>query len=127
MTALEKNAALAARLNAITAHVVTLDDARTLRRAALVLHRWAEAECGLPGYAVERDDAGIPWAYNPDVPSAPRRRVADREAGALRRVAETCDRLGLHWYHQPDPRGCSLYVSSEPFSDSSYWHGVAVY
>jgi hypothetical protein len=31
--------------------------------------------------------------------------IADREAGALRRVAKVCAELGLHFYHQTDPRG----------------------
>lgn len=54
-----------------------------------------------------------------------RERIADREAGALRRVKAVCERNGLHYYHQTDPRGCSLYVASEPLTDSAYSYGVA--
>lgn len=52
--------------------------------------------------------------------------IADREKGALRRIGEVCSRLGLHYYHQTDPRGCALYVSREPLTDSDYNRGVAM-
>lgn len=49
-----------------------------------------------------------------------RYRIPDLESGALRRVAAICDNLGLHWYHQTDPRGCALYIATEPLSDQNY-------
>jgi len=35
-------------------------------------------------------------------------------------VATICKRLGAHFYHQGDPRGCALYVSAEPIKDNDY-------
>jgi|SRR5665213_1293051 len=34
---------------------------------------------------------------------------------------------GLHYYHQSDPRGRSLYVSKEPMDSDSYTSGVVIY
>lgn len=93
--------------------------ARTLRRAQMTLHRWAEEECN---GTIERDEfSGIPQRR----PANDYQRLAgwpipDREAGALRRVAEVCKAAGLHYYHQTDPRGCALYVSAEPLTDQNY-------
>lgn len=43
--------------------------------------------------------------------SAAARPVADREAGALRRLANIMRAHPSLWfYHQGDPRGCALYV-----------------
>ena len=81
----------------------SLDDARTLRRAEKTLHRWAELECG-----DSNDYASL---------------IADREAGALKRVTAICTALGVHFYHQTDPRGCALYVSADPMTDSNYSNG----
>lgn len=127
MSVYAESALLASRLGISTA------DANVLRRAQLTLHRWAELECGDGNGCIERDDAtGKPFYYranhsylDPHDPRA-RYRIADREAGALRRVAEVCKRNGLHFYHQTDPRGCALYVSREPLTDSDYNRGVAM-
>ncbi len=54
-----------------------------------------------------------------------RQPIPDREAGALRRVAAICEANGLHYFHQTDPRGCTLYVSNEPLTDTNYTNGVA--
>lgn len=100
--------------------------ARTLRRAQLTLHRWAELECGDGHAYVERDEAtGKPRIYRERrylAPNDPRcwSAIPDREAGALRRVAKVCKEVGLHYYHQTDPRGCALYVSTEPLTASNY-------
>ena len=108
------------------------EDANTLRRAQLTLHRWAELECGdgndYSSWSIERDETtGIPYfcRYPHDSNKVHRSRIADREAGALRRVADVCKRNGLHFYHQGDPRGNALYVSNEPLPDNNYTHGVA--
>ena len=105
------------------------DEANTLRRAQLVLQRWGEQECGDGRWLIERDEAtGVPYRYRygyPDKGQPIRYRIADREAGALRRVKAICTAHGLHYYHQTDPRGCSLYVSTEPLPDHNYTHGVA--
>ena len=55
--------------------------------------------------------------------------VPDREAGALRRVREVCERNGLAFYHQTDPRGVALYVAARDagMTNSNYNSvGVAV-
>ena len=96
--------------------------ARTLRRAQLTLHRWAELECngtiqregeqgdGKPFRVWTRQDGRI--GTSPPIP--------DREAGAIRRVEQVCKAAGLHYYHQTDPRGCALYVSTEPLNSQNY-------
>ena len=43
-----------------------------------------------------------------------------------RRVAAVCARQGLHFYHQGDPRGCALYVSTAVLDGHNYTQGVAV-
>lgn len=102
-----------------------------LARIEKTLHRWAEHECN---GTIQRDEkTGRPFGHNPNHsfldPHDPRAswRVADREAGALRRLALICKPLGLHYYHQTDPRGCALYVSTIPLDDANYSsYGVAV-
>lgn len=126
-----KDSELAGRIERRCGVSIGLDDANTLRRAELTLQRWGEAECGNSGdhasWAIERDEeSGKPFhvTYWHDGRTQ-RRPVADREAGALKRVAALCNRLGLHFYHQTDPRGCALYVSNEPLTESAYTNGVA--
>lgn len=132
MTAHERNQLLAFRIAQKTGRCISAEDAGTLRRAALTLHRWAEAECGTSNdYAsvcLMRDDDGKTYqeVYPHAATRAMRYRVPDRETGALRRVAALCRDLGLHYYHQGDPRGCALYVSSEPLTDATYTRGLAI-
>ena len=74
---------------------------------------------------LERDETtGKPYEYN-TTDTSRRHRIPDREAGALRRVAAVCKRLGLHFYHQGDPRGCALYVSDKPINGGNYTNGAA--
>lgn len=126
MTATQKDELLARRLGIPTAA------AATLRRAEMTLHRWAELECGdgndYASWAIERDDdTGKPYmARYPRNGPASRTAIADRETGALRRVAAVCAELGLYYFHQGDPRGCALYVSREPIDGSNYTNGMAV-
>lgn len=109
------------------------DDANTLRRAQLTLHRWAELECGdgnnYASWAIERDETGKPflctYPHNVHPSKGTRHLVDDRERGALRRVAAICKEIGAHFYHQTDPRGCALYVAAEPLTDSNYNRGIA--
>ena len=84
---------------------LSFDDAQTLRRAELTLHRWSEGE-----FRLSFDDAQT---------------LHRARRGALRRVADVCERLGLHFYHQGDPRGCSLYVDNEPIPDNNYTRAIA--
>lgn len=111
---------------------LSFDDANALRRAQLTLHRWGEQECGdgndYVSWAIERDDTtGKPFmVYHRFTKPHPERvSIADREAGALKRIAEVCKRNGLHYFYQTDPRGCALYVSNAPLSDSAYTNGIA--
>lgn len=111
--------------------VVTLEQANELRRAERTLHRWSEQECGdsndYCSWAIERDEVtGKPFrCVYPHQGKNRREPIADREAGALRRVAAVCKAVGAHFYHQGDPRGCALYVSPEPMTDGNYNNGVA--
>ena len=110
---------------------LSFDDANALRRAQLTLHRWAELECGdgndYASWAIERDEeSGVPYMRTyPHDGKVRQHRIPDREKGALTRVAAICKDNGLHFYHQTDPRGCALYVSNEPLTDSYYTRGVA--
>jgi hypothetical protein len=107
----------------------TYDEAASLRRIEMTLQRWAERECGDgSNWTIERDEVtgepfnvyhgeGKPWRYS----------IADREAGALRRLAvilarrnqRESDATGslcgndynrAYYYHQGDCRGCMLYI-----------------
>lgn len=130
----------------------------TLRRISNTLQRWYELECGTDGGCIERDEAtGKPyWVnYHSRYLSAndprSRSRIADREAGALRRLQKImrdvnerrfvgdgastldshCDDLSA--YVQTDPRGAGLYILRpgdvpEGLSvESCYTRGVCVY
>lgn len=105
---------------------ISFDDANTLRRAERTLHTWAEQECGAgndnASWSIERDETtNKPFrCVYPHSGTMTRTPIADREAGALKRVAKVCEANGLHFYHQTDPRGCALYVSREPLTDQNY-------
>lgn len=109
----------------------TLDQADILRRAQMTLHRWGELECGdgndYQSWSIERDEkTGKPFmCHYPHQGRAYRRAIPDRERGALERVKRVCAQLGLHYWHQTDPRGCSLYVSRETLTDSTYNRGIS--
>ena len=121
-------------LQAARTHGNSFEDANTLRRAAMTLHRWDEAECGnsdqWKSWSIERDDeSGIPYMclYFHDRNGVSRRRIPDREAGALQHVDAICRRYSAHFYHQGDPRGASLYVSTVPLNGTNYSGlGVAI-
>lgn len=89
-------------------------EAMALRRIEMTLHRWAERECGDGSdWAIERDDAtGRPYNVRHGNGRPHRYAIADREAGALRRLAVIMapHRRRLVAYHQGDPRGCALYI-----------------
>ena len=112
---------------------IPIDDFMTLRRASMTLSRWSELECGdssnHASWAIERNETtDIPYMvthyWNPN--RTTRYRVADREKGALKRIATICARLGIHWYYQGDCRGLALYLHSEPMTDSNYTNGIGV-
>ena len=98
---------------------VAYEDAETLRRAAMVLHRWAEHECNgviqraeagqtdhrgrhmIEGrtYAVSNINGPGPLRYYP---------TADRETPALWRAKALAESYGACLEHQCDPRGWPL-------------------
>lgn len=131
-TAREQNYALAAQIARRLGKQLDMDVVNTLRRASLTLHRWAELECGdgnnYASWAIERDETtGKPYMCRyPYDGKMSRYVVADRERGALKRVEKLCAAHGLHYFHQTDPRGCSLYVAAEALTDSNYNNGIAV-
>lgn len=108
----------------------TFDQAETLRRATLTLQRWYELECGdgnnYASWAIERDEeTGIAYrCVYPHDGKVRRYRIADKEAGAKRRVERIAKELGAHVYYQTDPRGCVLYVGREPFKEFDHSGGV---
>ena len=120
--------ALASRLS------IEYEDAAILRRCAMTLHRWAELECGdgndTSSWCIERDEEnGKPYMVRHvyAIGRSIRSPIPDREAGALKRVKAVCERCGLHYYHQTDPRGLALYVARGPLTAENYpLCGIAV-
>lgn len=107
-------------------------DANALRRAQITLHRWAEMECGDSNdhmsWSIERDEkTNLPYfcVYPHHDAESTRRRIPDKERGALIRVSNICKANGLHFYHQTDPRGCALYIAKEPLPENDYTRGLA--
>lgn len=114
----------------------TQDEAEQLRRISTTLHRWHELECGTDGGCVERDEKtnkpywvsewGTQWGPGKRC----RRLIADRETGALKRLAKIIERRNsfgdvenhvsggctitkrepVSTYIQTDPRGAALYI-----------------
>lgn len=109
-----------------------LDQVNALRRAEITLHRWAELECGdgndYASWSIERDETtSKPYMVTyPHTGETHRRAIADREAGALRRIAGICKGAGLYYHHQTDPRGCQLYISRNKMDGSNYTQGLAI-
>jgi len=126
----------------------TYEEAVALRRIEMTLHRWAEQECGdEQGRAIERDETtGKPFMTYDKGRDGERGRytIADREAGALKRLAAIVkarnnrpiephwgDVTNVHAYHQGDCRGAALYLvttaqlNGAPV-DSAYTNGTAV-
>lgn len=122
------------------------EEAVALRRIEMTLQRWAEQECGDEhGRAIERDETtGKPFMTYDTGSNGERGRyaIADREAGALKRLKAIVDarndRAKLNAkqgdvipYHQTDPRGCALYLvkhsdlKGQPI-DQVYTRGIAV-
>lgn len=115
---------------------LTYDEAETIRRISMTLHRWSEHECN---GNIQRDEVtGVPrWFSDNEMQwaKAPKGSVIpDRESGAIRRMSRIIKaHPGLAWYHQTDPRGAQVYVYSvdklEGRSIDSVYSsiGVAVY
>ena len=130
MTAYAMTQSVRHRIEQRTGVAISQDDAEILRRAEKTLHRWSEQECGdsndYCSWAIVRDEeTGKPYReVHPHNGPSRREPIADKEKGAILRVADVCKRNGLHYYYQGDPRGCSLYVHSEPIDQMTYDHGA---
>ena len=108
--------------NTLLALGFTRDEAESLRRISMTLHRWYEHECN---GAIQRDGEnrdGDPYWYNT---STGRKigRAPDRECGAVKRLQAIIDAreqrvaakllpapLKVSYYLQTDPRGAVLYI-----------------
>ena len=108
---------------------VSIDQARTLRRAELTLRRWYEMECGdsnnYCSWHIQREETtNKPYRITTfhRSPAYPDRKeaIADREAGAIKRVEAIGKEHSMFYYLQTDPRGASLYVSNEKLTPSNY-------
>lgn len=128
----------------------TYDESTALRRIEMTLARWAERECGDGSdWAIERDEVtGKPFNTYHGEGNAKRYPIADKEAGALRRLGKiVANRNTRNWvgsgvaiaespgfvlaYHQGDCRGAMLYlITREQLGadklDSAYTRGLAV-
>ena len=115
-----------------TPELFSVGEARTLRRAQLTLHRWAEEMCN---GTIQRDGEqgdGKPFrsvqvpmiqigAYRSQDYKYNEWPIPDRERGALARVEKVCKEAGLFYWHQTDPRGCALFVAAEPLNGQNYF------
>lgn len=118
-------------LNALVNLGFAFDDAKTVRRISMTLHRWHERECGDGNGCIERDEV-TGKAYWLSSHTGKRWPTPDREKGALKRLGAIMARHPDLWvYQQGDPRGCALYVGrkdgeTETRLDSVYYRGLAV-
>jgi len=138
----------------------TYDESAALRRIEMTLQRWAEQECGdsneYGSWAIERDETTEKpfrvhhhYRLGQGKDTVSRYAIADREAGALRRLKlivearnsrkfpsglpdADCHADFIHPYYQTDPRGCALYLVRTGdlipgrALDSCYSRGLAV-
>ncbi len=107
--------------------IVTPTEWRSLRRAALALHRWYELECGIGDknrtFLIERDEeTNIPYRVTHLAGQYPpsRIKIQDKEKTATERIDKICKKYNLHFYLQTDPRGGTLYISNEPLNCQNY-------
>lgn len=125
--------AIRERLPRLTAIGVSLSDAEELRRIAMQLHRWHELACGDNFGCIERDET-TGKAYWLSSRTGKRSPIADKEAGAQKRLAAVMKRYPhLSAYVQGDPRGAALYIlrpGDVPQGEDVYAYysrGIAVY
>ena len=124
----------------------TDSEVASLRRINSTLQRWHELECGSESGAIERDEAtGKPYwvsytrRYLGANDARMRSPIADREAGALRRLARIIKARNartdapVSTYIQTDPRGAALYIlrpgdiPEGTSVESCYTRGVCVF
>ena len=112
---------------------ISRQDAETLRRISMTLHRWNEMECGIDNGCIERDETTAKpfWLNSYSMRRTP---IADREAGAVKRLNAIMAKYPtLASYAQGDPRGAVLYilrpddVPEGASADSYYSRGIAVH
>jgi hypothetical protein len=121
--------------NSLLSLGINRDDAESLRRIAMTLHRWYEMECGTNHGAYERDEVTGKVHYrNAYDGKLSRYTVPDRETGALKRLAKIMQNYPtLSAYVQGDPRGAALYIvrpDDVPAGcdiEGYYSRGIAVY
>lgn len=115
MSRYQKIAQLSMRLERLG--LTDFRDQNSLRLIELTLSRWGERECGDEnGGGIERDETtGKPyWTYDKGDGKRGRYAIADKEKGALARLARIMKKYPRLWYyHQSDPRGCALYVGKK--------------
>ncbi len=129
-----------------SAFAVARQDAESLRRISMTLHRWHELECnadvqrfipkrieGKLCYIVA-EESGRPYLVSHDGAKHRYTAIPDRERGALKRLAKIMKRYpSLSSYVQTDPRGCALYIlkpGDVPAGQdvgAYYSNGLAVY
>lgn len=143
--------------NALLGLGFTREEAQSLRRISMTLHRWFELECGTgegqTTHSIERDGEngdGRPY-HRVQYPTAHgyvdrRWPIADRETGARKRLAKIISArnhreidmrtpvgVPVSAYIQTDPRGAALYIirpADVPDGenvDSYYTRGICVY
>lgn len=134
---------------------ISIENVLLFRRDSMRLHNWFKQECGDSNahadWCIERDpDTDKPYRitnyYGRGNVSLFRRDsmhlhhitnyygrgttrrtpIPDMEKGARKRISERCERLGLHFYIQTDPRGWALYLSRNPINDTNYTNGFGI-
>ena len=116
---------------------ISYGDADKLRLIEKTLQRWAELECGdsneYASWAIERDEKTdkpymVRQVYGHGQPDRTiRTPIADREKGALKRLAAIMAQYpDLLYYHQTDPRGCALYILRKSDVPKDYFAVVKV-
>lgn len=115
----------------------------TLIRAEKALTRWSTLECGdgnnYGSWAIERDETtGKPYMvhhhylHGRGKDYTTRTAIPNKEASTLARIDKIVKAHSLTYYHQGDPRGCSLYIirpgdiRDGQKVDACYNHGLAI-
>lgn len=126
----------------------TYEEAESLRRISMTLHRWYEKECGIDNGCIERDEKTDRPMWHNSI-SGRMYPIADLEKGAIKRLkgiiearndraiaaalVDEKDGYTVSYYLQTDPRGAALYilrpgdVPAGERADSYYSRGICVY
>jgi hypothetical protein len=110
------------RLRTLAPHA-DFKDAYALRRAAMTLHTWYENECN---GTIQRDEDTNKCSWYSDKTGKRVGHANDRETPAIKRIAGICERLGIYYYLQTDPRGKTLYVSKNRIDSKNYSHATCI-